>query len=81
VAASSIGTTNIAFAIDFACTFALIKNFCPFNIIGIAFFALKATNFCYSFNAFLAAFASFFVAAFASLSTFLLAFSSTSFAF
>jgi hypothetical protein len=78
---SSIGTTSIAFAVDFARAFAFIGAFRAFDTVGVAFFALRATDFCYSFSAFLTASASFFAAAFASLSTFLFAFSFASSAF
>jgi hypothetical protein len=72
---SSIGTTGTAFTVNFARAFAFAGAFRAFSTIGVAFFALGATNFCYSLSNFLIASANFFAAAFASLSTFLFAFS------
>jgi len=78
---SLIRTTGIAFTVDFARAFAFVGAFCAFSTIGVAFFALGATNFCYSLSDFLTAFANFFAAAFISISTFLFAFSFASSAF
>jgi hypothetical protein len=78
---SSIGTTGTAFTVDFARAFAFAGAFRAFSTVGVAFFALGATDFCCSLSDFLTAFANFFAAAFASLFTFLFAFSFASFAF
>jgi hypothetical protein len=78
---SSIGMTSIAFTVGFAYGFAFTSAFRAFNTIGVVFFVLRATDFCYSLSDFLTAFANFFAIAFISLSTFLFAFSFASFAF
>jgi hypothetical protein len=78
---SLIRTTSIAFTVDFARAFAFARAFYAFSIVGVAFFALRATNFCYSLSDFLTTFTNFFAAAFISLFTFIFAFSFASFTF
>jgi len=73
--------TGIAFTVGFAYSFAFIGAFRAFDTIGVVFFALGATDFCYSLSDFLTAFTNFFTIAFVSLFTFLFAFSFASFAF
>jgi hypothetical protein len=73
--------TSTAFTVGFAYSFAFTGAFRAFDTIGVVFFALRATDFCCSLSDFLTASANFFAAAFASLSTFLFAFSFASSAF
>jgi hypothetical protein len=81
VTLSLIGTTSIAFTVDFAYAFAFVGAFHAFDIVGVAFFALKATDFCYPLNDFLTSFANLFATAFKSLFTFIFPFSFASFDF
>jgi len=76
-----IGAALTHFTPDLAGAFAFTRAFCAFATVGAAFFALRAIEFCCSFDAFSAASTSFFAIAFASLFTLLFAFSFSSFAF